>query len=438
MAESDRSGARGHRILSLHVDGGFLDGLHAEFESELNCIIGGRGTGKTTALEFLGYALGTSNPVDTESQRAARKLVESNLGGGTVRLEVETRHGMRYVLQRRRQQPTSVTFEDGRATDVSFDHKQIFTADVYSQNEIESIATQPRHRRTLVDKFTNGRIRELEQEMVAIVGELADNGRQIRSRMETHRALLETASESAPLREKLQGLVRSAPDASAEDKQQHERQLLREREARLMRDWQHQVDALAREAASTVATTLNLWTTSVPTEMESGENAELLREVGAIVAEAHSAAGAAISLFESDLKAVSESLRESAAALAHRHAVQKDAYEAHLAASHEEAGRAAERTALQKRLAEVEAAAQELSVTNGVLAALREKRQELADRLADARNKRFEERQRVAEYLNAELAPTIQVRIEQAEDRAEYRNLLVDSLKKRGFPPVSA
>ena len=39
-----------HRIRSLGVVGGFLDGTTFEFANGLNCVIGARGTGKTTAL----------------------------------------------------------------------------------------------------------------------------------------------------------------------------------------------------------------------------------------------------------------------------------------------------------------------------------------------------------------------------------------------------
>ena len=46
-----------HRIRWLAVVGGFLDGVRFEFGPGLNCIIGARGTGKTTALEFIRYAL---------------------------------------------------------------------------------------------------------------------------------------------------------------------------------------------------------------------------------------------------------------------------------------------------------------------------------------------------------------------------------------------
>ena len=45
---------RPHRaVLGLRITGGFLAGIELEFADGLNCLIGGRGTGKTTALEFL-------------------------------------------------------------------------------------------------------------------------------------------------------------------------------------------------------------------------------------------------------------------------------------------------------------------------------------------------------------------------------------------------
>ncbi len=46
-----------HLIRSLQVKGGFLDGAQVRFDPSLNCIIEGRGTGKTTVLEILRWAL---------------------------------------------------------------------------------------------------------------------------------------------------------------------------------------------------------------------------------------------------------------------------------------------------------------------------------------------------------------------------------------------
>jgi hypothetical protein len=47
-----------HQIVSLTIEGGFLDGVTLDFVDGLNCVIGGRGAGKTTVLEFLRYILG--------------------------------------------------------------------------------------------------------------------------------------------------------------------------------------------------------------------------------------------------------------------------------------------------------------------------------------------------------------------------------------------
>jgi len=70
-----------HTILSLEVTGGFLKGAKFEFADGLNCIIGGRGTGKTTVLEFVRYVLALMPNEKTmpARSRAIKALVQSNL-----------------------------------------------------------------------------------------------------------------------------------------------------------------------------------------------------------------------------------------------------------------------------------------------------------------------------------------------------------------------
>lgn len=60
------------RILSLEVPGGFLQGVKLEFADGLNCIIGGRGTGKTTIFELIRYMLGL-----VPDQKRARSWLRS-------------------------------------------------------------------------------------------------------------------------------------------------------------------------------------------------------------------------------------------------------------------------------------------------------------------------------------------------------------------------
>jgi len=45
-----------HNIIRrIKVTGGFLDGIDLNFAPGLNCVIGERGTGKTTLLEFIDW-----------------------------------------------------------------------------------------------------------------------------------------------------------------------------------------------------------------------------------------------------------------------------------------------------------------------------------------------------------------------------------------------
>ena len=150
-----------HRILSLAVDGGFLDGARLEFTDGLNCIIGGRGTGKTTVIEFIRYILGIMpDPADSRPRaRAIEGHVRGNLGTGTIRLEVETKHGTRYQAERPWGDEVQVLDGDGDPVPVTLDRDLVFKADIYSQNEIEEIATNPRFQLSLLDKFAEEPLR---------------------------------------------------------------------------------------------------------------------------------------------------------------------------------------------------------------------------------------------------------------------------------------
>jgi hypothetical protein len=162
LAEVDQDDSRPHhRILSIEVAGGFLDGARLEFSDGLNCIIGGRGTGKTTVIEFIRYILGVMpDPADGRPRaKAIESHVRGNLGSGTIHLEVETKYGARYRAERPWGDEIQVLDADGDPAPVCLDRDLVFKADIYSQNEIEEIATNPRFQLSLIDKFAEEPIR---------------------------------------------------------------------------------------------------------------------------------------------------------------------------------------------------------------------------------------------------------------------------------------
>ena len=157
----ERSPAPAPSHPQLKVEGGFLDGARLEFSDGLNCIIGRRGTGKTTVVEFIRYILGMMpDPADSRpGAKAIEGHVRGNLGSGVIRLEVETKHGTRYRAERPWGDDVQVLDSDGDPVPVSLDRDLVFKADIYSQNEIEEIATNPRSQLSLIDKFAEEAIR---------------------------------------------------------------------------------------------------------------------------------------------------------------------------------------------------------------------------------------------------------------------------------------
>jgi DNA repair ATPase RecN len=217
MTTQGKGEASHHLVVSLSVTGGFLAGVQLDFADGLNCLIGGRGAGKTTALEFLRFGLGLMPDPKANPQRyrAIEALVKANLGNGQLRIELRTKTDMRYTAGRSAHESVQVLNEVGAAVPISLDRDQIFGADVFSQNEIEEIASSPAAQLELLDRFQ-------ERDSVAIDRELEQLERQLdQSSVDMRRFDGELddargrASELPVLQEKLKGLAEVAgPDAS--------------------------------------------------------------------------------------------------------------------------------------------------------------------------------------------------------------------------------
>src|SRR5215472_12548487 len=216
MTTQSQNPSAHHLVLNLNVTGGFLGNAKLEFADGLNCLIGGRGTGKTTALEFLRFGLGLMPDPKTNLQRyrAIEALVKANLGNGRLTIELRTKMDMRYTAGCSAHEAVQVLNEVGTAVPISLDRDQLFGADVFSQNEIEEIASSPAAQLELLDRFQ-------EHDTVAIDRELEQLQRQLnQSSIDLGRMDQELddarvrASELPVLQEKLKGFAEvTGPDA---------------------------------------------------------------------------------------------------------------------------------------------------------------------------------------------------------------------------------
>ena len=86
-------------IHSLQVDGGILDGCRVDFRPGLNCVIGARGTGKSTLLKLLRFALGVL-PAGAREREGFMREIFSVLGSGRTILEFTNELGQRLRIIR--------------------------------------------------------------------------------------------------------------------------------------------------------------------------------------------------------------------------------------------------------------------------------------------------------------------------------------------------
>jgi predicted ATPase len=87
------------RVLSAAFRGGFLDGVRIDFSPNLNCFIGGRGSGKSTALLAVRAALGADLPPEDDPDDADRMPDETE-----VRF-IDRTGSERVAMRRRGQDP---------------------------------------------------------------------------------------------------------------------------------------------------------------------------------------------------------------------------------------------------------------------------------------------------------------------------------------------
>ena len=420
-----------HVIRSLEVTGGFLKGLNLELADGLNCIIGGRGTGKTTVLELMRYVLSLmpDEKASPSRARSVKAIVQSNLGNGRVRLGVQTKHAMRYVAERPWNDTVQVFNEAGEVTAISFDRDLIFTADVYSQNEIEEIATNPSFQLALLDKFIEEDVRRIDTELRKLQRDLDQNAGELLRLDHEMADLRENASELPVLEEKLKGLQQNVgPDAEIVNAA-HARKTLRDKERKTLEALHADLHKVRTEVASLFAGLLRRIESRIDSDIAVGPNrdvfAEIEREVQALaVLLQGGAAGIAKQTERVDL-----AVGEQEAKLAGRHAKQDAEYRELVDKLQEGASHANERTQLQERYAEVASAGKDLDLRQKERRDKELERQDLTAKLSVMRDERYQLRKKVTEQLGAQVQPMIRVSITQAGNRDAYRALLTEALK---------
>jgi DNA repair ATPase RecN len=141
-------------FIAMAWEGGFLDGTRLHFNSNLNVLVGGRGTGKSTVIESLRYAL-TIDPIGEEANKAHQGVLKHVLKSGTkVSLLVRSHHPAKhdYTIERTVPNPPVVKDELGNVLNLS-PRDVAPGVEVFGQHEISELTKSREKLTILLERF---------------------------------------------------------------------------------------------------------------------------------------------------------------------------------------------------------------------------------------------------------------------------------------------
>lgn len=164
-------------IERIRFTGGYLDGVDIELSEHLNAVIGGRGTGKSTLLECIRFALDLEAfGKSAKSQHDA--IIKSNLGNekGMVELTLRsaTMHGRKFVVSRKFGGQPIVLDDQNQIS--PYQPKDLLPGiELYGQNEIYEMTRDDQSRNQLIGRFLDGEYDQFDILIAKIKTRLKEN-----------------------------------------------------------------------------------------------------------------------------------------------------------------------------------------------------------------------------------------------------------------------
>ena len=141
-------------FLAMSWEGGFLDESAVHLNENLNVLVGGRGTGKSTMIESLRYVLGLE-PLGDDARKAHEGVVRHVLRSGTkISLLVRSHRPSErsYTIERTIPNPPLVKDEAGAVLNLL--PKDVMPGvEVFGQHEISELTKSPEKLTLLLDRF---------------------------------------------------------------------------------------------------------------------------------------------------------------------------------------------------------------------------------------------------------------------------------------------
>lgn len=192
-------------VIGIKFEEGFLNGQVIHFNECLNCLIGGKGTGKSTIIELVRYAMDSLSN-NSKIRENEEKQIKDVLGHGKIKLLVRANNGENYLIERTHGENPKILRDDGEETslDIKKFREEFFNIEAYSQSELLEIARNVESQLKMIDQYID--CRDLIDEKRGILSELERNERFILEKNEYIVDLKSQTDELGLIKEKLRTL----------------------------------------------------------------------------------------------------------------------------------------------------------------------------------------------------------------------------------------
>ena len=195
-------------IIGMQISGEFFPDLWLCFSPHCNMLIAVKGSGKTSVLECLRFALGAEVP-KSRAEGVTRHLAAILGPAGTVRVLVKRLDGAQVLVERSIANPAfMLSFEDDRQERLNSADGLLFPTQILGWHEIEQAATDVNVRRVYMDTGAGRtQIKTLEEDAAAIASRIRDRHTYTSQRYIAYRDLQRQVTRLYELRRGLQELT---------------------------------------------------------------------------------------------------------------------------------------------------------------------------------------------------------------------------------------
>ena len=143
-------------LLAMTWEGGFLRDTSVHFNGNLNAVIGGRGTGKSTMIESMRYVLGL-DPLGEDARKAHEGVIRHVLKPGTkVSLLVQSHKPSEHCYTIERSVPNPPIVKDSAGEILTLSPRDVMPGvEVFGQHEISELTKSPEKLTLLLERFVD-------------------------------------------------------------------------------------------------------------------------------------------------------------------------------------------------------------------------------------------------------------------------------------------